>query len=119
MIELPYPVSTNRYWRNFNGRMVISPEGKAYKHSAGFIAKAAGYKPVDGNIEITIILHPRKNKDGSASKSRVDLDNALKVFCDSMNGVAYHDDSQIVRIIAEVGSCKIDGGLTVEIKQVK
>ena len=34
------------------------------------------------------------------------------------NGIAYQDDSQIVRIIAEIGSAVENGGLTVQVKDV-
>ena len=37
MIELtlPWPPSVNRYWRTFQGRMIISADGRAYRKGAG------------------------------------------------------------------------------------
>jgi len=92
-ITLPVPPSANRYWRNFRGRMVVSAEARAYKEQAAWIAKAAGMEPVAGDVSVTLRVY-RQAKRG-------DLDNSIKVSLDSLNGVAYSDDSQIVRIVAE------------------
>mgnify|MGYP000928121414 FL=1 len=92
-IILPMPVSANRYWRTFRGRTVVSAEAKAYKEQVAWIAKAAGVEKLDGDIAVTVrVYRPAK---------RGDLDNSLKVSLDSLNGIAYTDDSQIVRIVAE------------------
>lgn len=93
MIILPIPVSANRYWRNFRGRMVISAEARAYKEEAAWIAKAAGATLLDGDVSITLrVFRPAK---------RGDLDNSIKVILDSLQGIVYANDSQIVRIVAE------------------
>lgn len=34
-------------------------------------------------------------------RSKPDIDNIIKVLCDALNGVAYQDDSQVVKIAAE------------------
>ena len=31
IVQLPYPPSTNRMWRNHRGRQVLSAEGRAYQ----------------------------------------------------------------------------------------
>lgn len=92
-ITLPPPVSANRYWRNFRGRMVVSAEAKAYKEQVAWIARAAGVELIDGDVSVTMRVY-RQAKRG-------DLDNTAKVLLDSLNGIAYADDSQIVRIVAE------------------
>lgn len=92
-ITLPVPPSANRYWRNFNGRMVTSTEARTYKESAAWLARAAGAELIAGDVSVTMrVYRPAK---------RGDIDNYLKVLCDSMQGVFYADDSQIVRIVAE------------------
>lgn len=68
---------------------------------------------------MTIILHPKMRKNGKASDTRLDLDNCIKVALDSMIGVMYKDDKQIVRIVAEVGSAKDGGGLSIEATELK
>lgn len=92
-ITLPFPVSANRYWRNFRGRMVVSAEAKAYKQQVAWIAKAAGAEALSGNVAVTMkVYRPAR---------RMDLDNAAKILLDSLIGIAYNDDSQIVRLVAE------------------
>lgn len=110
---LPYPISTNRYWRNVRGRMIRSKEATAYKQLAGWTAKACGVRETKNPVEMHIKLHPKTTKAGLASKTCIDLDNALKVAIDALNGIAYVDDKQVVKIIAEVSTPLTDGGLTV------
>lgn len=119
MIVLPYPPGNNVYYRHFKGITVLSKEGKVFKDSAAWTCKAAGMKVLDGDVELYMILHPRSNKDGSASKSRLDLDGALKAVCDALNGVGYHDDKQITRIVAEVGEPMFGGGVSVQVRNIQ
>ena len=88
MIILPYPISTNRYWRTFRGMTVVSEEAKAYKKQVAQIAQLSGCIKHNGNVSIDITLYPKRNKDGSASKVRLDLDNCLKVVLDAQQVVA-------------------------------
>lgn len=93
-ITLPPPPSANRYWRNFRGRTVVSGEAKAYKDAAAWLARAAGMdEPLTGNVALTVRWY-RERKAG-------DLSNRLKILEDALQGVAYVNDSQIVRIVAE------------------
>lgn len=92
-ITLPSPPSANRYWRNFRGRTVVSAEAKAYKEQVGWIARAAGAQLIDGNVALTVRWY-RERKSG-------DLSNRLKILEDSLQGILFDNDSQIVRIVAE------------------
>ena len=114
---LPYPISTNKMWRNFRGRMVLSAEGNAYKVTVAWLAKTHKVKVLDGDVAITVILHPRRKKDGTASKSRLDIDNVLKCALDSLNGIAYIDDKQVVMLHATIGEPVPDGGLSVLVEK--
>ena len=102
-------------WRNNRGRMVLSDEGKTYKAKAGWLAKAAGAKVVEHDVAVSVTLHPRTNKDGSASGVVLDLDNSIKVACDALQGIAYANDKQIKRLSAAYGNPMKDGGLTVAV----
>lgn len=116
-IVMPYPVSANRYWRNFNGRMVLSCEATKYKRSVGATYAVEGGKyHHNGDIDVSIRLHPKLTKNGLPSKTRIDLDNCLKVVIDALNNAAYRDDSQIVKIVAEIGHPVAGGALSVKVK---
>ncbi|MCL2872410.1 MAG: RusA family crossover junction endodeoxyribonuclease [Betaproteobacteria bacterium] len=118
-LALSYPVSANRYWFVFRNRVVLSKEARAYKAEAA-AAMARSYphwRLLTGAIVMRIWLHPKKNKDGSACKRRLDLDNAQKVAIDALNGVAYVDDCQHVDIHTRLGAAVDGGGLLVEIEE--
>lgn len=93
-IQLPLPPSANRYWRMFRGRMVVSAEAKAFKTEAGWIAKAAGAEVMTGPLSLSVDVY-RERKSG-------DLDNKLKIILDSLQGMLYENDSQIVEIHARL-----------------
>ena len=110
MIILPYPISTNRYWRTFRGMTVVSEEAKAYKKQVAQIAQLSGCIKHNGNVSIDITLYPKRNKNGSANAKVIDLDNCLKVVLDALQGVAYDNDKQIKCINARYGQEPKDDG---------
>ena len=103
-----------------NGRFQYDPSSKDKKD---FLLQAKQYAPPkptkrDINIELTFCYKRPKNHYRSKNKklilkddvpfyksSKADLDNLIKFICDSLNGVFYIDDSQIVSISA----CKVWG----------
>jgi len=91
-ITLDVGPSANRYWRMVQGRMIRSREANDYKAYAGLICNTAGLQPLDGDVRVRIDVY-RKAR-------RSDLDNALKVVLDCLQGYAYHNDAQIVEIHA-------------------
>ena len=118
-LQLPYPISANRYWRKTRaGRVYVSAEAKEYKSQVHFIAQRNKVQIATGSVAMTYCFHPKKNKDGSESKVRLDLDNAMKVVNDALNGIAYVDDRQIRRIVLEFGEPIVGGGITVYIDEV-
>ena len=114
MIILPYPISTNRYWRTFRGMTVVSKEAKAYKEQVAQIAQLSGCIKHNGNVSIDITLYPKRNKDGSANAKVLDLENCLKVVLDALQGVAYDNDKQVVALTAKYANePKENGGVKV------
>lgn len=110
-LSLPYPPSANRYWRNFRGRMVISPEAKGYKTAVQLIAKRAGVRLLTGEVALILrVYRPRKAGD---------LSNRIKVLEDALQGVAFHDDSQVVAIEAERFDDKANPRVEVDICEVR
>lgn len=117
MIRLPYPISANRYWRNFNGRMVLSAEATKFKRSvAATYAVDGGKYHHYGAVAVSLLLHPKLTKKGEPSKTRLDLDNCIKVVIDALINSAYADDSQIVKLSAEVAGPIEGGGLSVHVE---
>lgn len=110
-IELPLPPSANRYWRNFRGRMVVSSEAKAYKEQAAWLAKAGGAQMLEGALSLSVDVY-RARKAG-------DLDNKLKIVLDSLQGVLYANDSQIVEIHARLFDDKHNPRAIVSVKEAK
>ena len=52
-------------------------------------------------------------KKGVASKTRIDIDNCVKVAADALQGVCYEDDSQIVSLTIKIGAAIFGGGLLI------
>ncbi|WP_256345072.1 RusA family crossover junction endodeoxyribonuclease [Neisseria gonorrhoeae] len=116
---LPYPVSANRYWRIWRNRAVRSAEAAAYRETVRRIAQGAGAMPSEGAVAVYVRLIPKANKDGGANKTVIDLDNALKVALDALQGVAYHNDRQVRRIAADYADEPVaGGGLAVEVGEL-
>jgi crossover junction endodeoxyribonuclease RusA len=131
-LVLPYPVSANRYWRTYMPRgfkapvTVLSAEAKTYKAQASALALFAGIsQPIPGRVEIHARLYPKRPQDWQ-KRARIspdawgdtvqclDLDNALKVTIDALKGIAFDDDDQVHRIIAE--RMDPDGDARIEIR---
>lgn len=91
-IRLPLPPSANVYWKVWRGHMHVSEEARAYKQQARWYCLSNGIEPLVGEVKLSVDVY-MVNK-------RRDLDNTLKVLGDSLNGIAYHDDNQVVEIHA-------------------
>ena len=89
-IELPEPVSVNRAYRTYQGRMLISREGRAYKKAVALLVRASRLCFTNKErLEVCATVHFR-------DKRRRDLDNLGKLMLDAMqDGGLYQDDSQI------------------------
>lgn len=107
-LTLPYPPSANRYWRMVNGRMIVSAEARKYKRAAATIAIIRRVTQTLGPVKCFIDFY-RPAKRG-------DLDNTLKVCIDSLKGIAFEDDSQIVEIHARRFEDKSDPRAEVRIE---
>jgi crossover junction endodeoxyribonuclease RusA len=92
-LVLPYPPSLNNMFTTYRGRRVKSEEAGNYKATVGLIAVRAGWQPIIGDVTVTLTVY-RPQKSG-------DLDNFLKAAFDSLKGIAWKDDKQVRRIVAE------------------
>lgn len=92
MIELtlPFPPSVNTYWRNFNGRMLISKKGREYRKAvADEILIQKGNKHLKGKIKMTIEAWRPDNR-------KRDLDNLLKAPLDALTHAGVYQDDQLI-----------------------
>lgn len=117
-MELPYPISANRYWRRAGHRIIPSAEANKYKAGVRRQAYLEGIVAFIGDVGVEITLHPKCKKDGTASGTVMDIDNAMKVTLDSLQEVAYINDKQIKYLVAQYGPPVDDGGLTVNVYEL-
>jgi crossover junction endodeoxyribonuclease RusA len=99
-------------WRHRGTVTYLSAEGKQWKQSAYLSAKQQGGVKIVGDVCVMLVLHPRANKNGSASKAVLDLGNAEKCTIDAMQGVLFDDDKQIQMMMMRYGEPKEGGGVT-------
>lgn len=121
VIELPMPMSVNRYYCIAGSRRIITPtaDGRKWKANAQWVAKSYWpHPPIKGPVQVSLVLRPRANKDGSASKLCIDLDNACKVVLDCLQGVCYENDRQIDVLTVTRGAPKVGGGVDCEVHAI-
>ena len=95
-----------------------------YRQSVALAAKAAGCEPHDQAVSVVIdfvFARPKSHlrssgepKPSAPSLPRPDVDNAAKAVLDSLNGIAWADDSQVSRLLVEKSYGK-EGRTTVRI----
>jgi crossover junction endodeoxyribonuclease RusA len=93
-LTLPYPPSSNRYWRHSkNGKPYVSEEAKAYKSAVFYaVPSVLRNRLITGELAVTFKFY-RPLKSG-------DLSNRIKILEDALQGVLFNDDKQIIEIHA-------------------
>jgi crossover junction endodeoxyribonuclease RusA len=92
-LELPWPPTINQYWRNFNGKVLLSKKGRAYRKDAGWLIRQAqleqGSRTMKGDVKVVIQALPPDQR-------KRDLDNILKSLLDCLQHAGVlEDDSQV------------------------
>jgi len=106
----PVPKARPRLGVRGRTAYIYTPENtRAYEQLVGMCARAATPAPLQGPVEMQAFVYLRHGRRG-------DLDNYLKCLCDGLNGIAWRDDSQVVRIEAEIRRCKKANDQRVEIE---
>lgn len=116
-LNLPYPLSANKYWRpvHVGGHISIVPtkDAKEFRQQIGWLARGAGIRqPLVGRLNVRLQLFPHRPQDWKTRQRKhgatwddtvqcIDLTNAEKVLLDALNGIAFEDDSQVWRYQAE------------------
>jgi Holliday junction resolvase RusA-like endonuclease len=89
-IVLPLPPSANTYWRYTSNGVYVSEAAENYKAGVKLRATLQRMTPFGG--EVAMYVHVYR------AQKRGDLDNFAKVLGDALNGVTYHDDSQVIEL---------------------
>ena len=84
--ELPWPPALNRYYRNVNGRTILSRDGRTYRINAHAALADQQIRGVPGKVACHISAH-------QPDRRRRDLDGMLKAALDALesNGVIDND----------------------------
>lgn len=140
VLKLPYPVSSNRYWKTRviklkgssapTAMTYVSAEAKQFKDAVGWLAKAAGVRaPMVGRVAIDYTLHPKRPQDWSTRARKdpagwedtvmcMDLDNAQKVLIDALKDIVIQDDKWVRQITARRGEPLAEACLIVTVSLV-
>lgn len=100
MLTLPWPPSVNHYWRTVTRRgrptVLLTPKGERYRVDVhAVILSTAVVRPIDGPMEIRVLLYP-------PDRRRRDIDNTQKALLDAMQHAGlYEDDYQISKLTIE------------------
>lgn len=107
-LTLPYPPQANHLYTIARGRKILSAQGRAYKQLVARILTR--HRPVSGDISVLLdVYRPRRSGD---------LDNTLKAVLDSVKGLIWHDDKQVVEIHARRFDDKTNPRVEIDFKQV-
>lgn len=110
-LTLPWPPSMNRYWRTFQGRMIISAEGREYRKAvADQVLIQRGAKHFEGKLTVMIeAWRPDKRKR--------DLDNLLKAVLDSLTHAGVWADDGLIVDLRIYWAENIGGMLKVKVSE--
>lgn len=92
------PVPKGRPRLGVRGRGVYvytPPETVAYERTVGWCAKSVFRQPLHGPVQLRVVLYLR-------GKRTPDLTNLVKSIEDGLNKIAYDDDAQVKRVVAEI-----------------
>lgn len=98
-VSLPFPPSTNTYWRNVKGRTLISEKGRAYRGEViAEVLQHGNNLKLAGRLHVEMELFP-------PDKRRRDIDNFSKAILDALTHAGlWLDDSQIDKMTVVRGA---------------
>lgn len=85
------PPSVNTYWRRSGSRFHISEAGQKFKYNVQAYMMTQKKKLSKEKLEVDLILNFK-------DKTVRDIDNFCKGIFDSLTGILWEDDSQIVKL---------------------
>ena len=111
-LSLPWPPSINSYWRNFQGRMIISAKGREYRKAViDLISKEGLAVHIEKPMRVTIeAFRPDRRKR--------DLDNLLKSTIDALAHAGVFKDDSLIHDLRIYWGPEIAGMLKVDIEVI-
>ena len=96
-----------------------SSDAERYRVAVRAFARSEGLTDsLAGPIRVCATLHPKRTKKGEASKTRLDLDNCVKVLLDALQGIAYDNDRQVEDLRIRLGGPVEGGGISVVVESI-
>lgn len=87
---LPFPVSTNVYWRFVAGRPMISREGRLFAEKVRLRIQRSWVPPISEPVKMEVLLCPPDHR-------RRDLDNfAGKALLDAIKKAGVYEDDSLI-----------------------
>ena len=118
-VKAPYPVSANKIWRRAGNKTILSDEARMWKELVQSQLKRAGMRPFLGSVGVNITIHPKLTRTCQKSSRLIDLDNGNKLALDSLQGAAFKNDNQIVRLSSQYGQPIDGGGMQIYVYEVE
>lgn len=100
-LKLPFPPSVNTYYRNVNGRTLMSARGRQYKSAVWLAVQQQGHlhKRMAGRIAVDVLAY-------APDKRMRDIDNLAKGLLDAIAGAGvFMNDEQIDDLRVRRGPC--------------
>lgn len=115
ILRLPFPPSTNTYWRKYNNRVVLSQKGRDFKQSVLEVFEDSGNHQfgADVRLQVNVWLYP-------PDKRKRDIDNfGGKSLLDALvHAGVMQDDSQVDTLDIQRMRIEKPGLCIVEIKEL-
>lgn len=75
---------------------------RPWANAVAWTTKAAGVKPIDGAIELTLwLFFPRPKRPTNPFPSRNDVDKLARSCMDALTGIAWADDQQVTDLFVQ------------------
>lgn len=105
---LPYPPSTNMYYRSFRGRVCQHKSVIEYKNEVCRIMKSLNLfdEKLTDRLAVTIDIH-------APTKRKYDIDNRIKAVFDSLQFSGFIEDDEQIDDLRVRRKEKIKGGVVV------
>jgi crossover junction endodeoxyribonuclease RusA len=111
-ITLPWPPTVNTYWRQYQGRVLISAKGREYCKAVSdqvLIQRAAKHIDYAMRVEIQAFRPDRRRRD---------LDNLLKAILDSLTHAGVMEDDALIEDLRIYWADDVGGMVKVKIEGI-